>query len=74
MVSTRVGGVPEVLPPEMLVLAEPSAEGLLDALGEALDRLPHADAHEQHAAVSRMYSWPSVAQRTERVYLSVLDG
>ena len=72
--STRVGGVPEVLPPEMLVLAEPCAEGLLDALGDALKRLPGADPRGQHAAVRSMYSWPSVAQRTERVYLAVVDG
>ncbi|KXZ46226.1 hypothetical protein GPECTOR_46g295 [Gonium pectorale] len=29
VVSTAVGGVPEVLPPDLIVLAEPSAEGLL---------------------------------------------
>ena len=29
VVSTKVGGVPEVLPPEMIFLAEPSVKGIL---------------------------------------------
>ena len=74
MVSTRVGGVPEVLPADMLLLAEPSPEGLVGAVGAALLRVAAggADPWEQHAAVRSMYSWQSIAQRTERVYRSVL--
>jgi hypothetical protein len=29
VVSTKVGGVPEVLPPEMIFLAEPNVKGKL---------------------------------------------
>ncbi len=36
VVSTAVGGVPEVLPPDMLLLADPSPEGLVAAVGRAL--------------------------------------
>lgn len=70
VVSTHVGGVPEVLPPEMLVLAEPSPQGVLDAMDVAVQRVRDspADALEQHQAVTRMYSWEAVARRTERVY------
>ena len=42
VVSTRVGGVPEVLPPDMLLLCEPRAEALLDALEAALRRVAAA--------------------------------
>ncbi len=74
MVSTRVGGVPEVLPPDMLLLAEPSPEGLIEAVGQALDRVAAGgrDAWAQHAAVRDMYSWQSIAARTEAVYRAVL--
>ena len=74
MVSTRVGGVPEVLPADMLLLAEPSPEGLVGAVGGALLRVGAggADPWEQHSAVRSMYSWQSIAQRTEHVYRGVL--
>lgn len=34
----QVGGVPEVLPPHMLLLADPSPSALLKAVEEALPR------------------------------------
>jgi phosphatidylinositol glycan class A protein len=70
VVSTAVGGVPEVLPPGVLELAEPSAAGLVAATGAALARVRAGgvDAAAQHAAVAAMYSWRDVAARTERVY------
>ena len=68
VISTRVGGVPEVLPEEMIVLAEPSCTGLEAAVEEALTRLPHSDPLEQHERVKGMYSWLDVAQRTAKVY------
>lgn len=71
VVSTRVGGVPEVLPDHMLLLAEPSPTGILDALDDALGMVPErraADALRQHDAVGKMYNWTKVAERTERVY------
>ncbi|KAF5839094.1 hypothetical protein DUNSADRAFT_1639 [Dunaliella salina] len=68
IVSTRVGGVPEVLPPDMVELAEPSAEGLCAALRQALKRLGDVEPFKQHARVASMYSWPDVAKRTTAVY------
>ncbi|KAL4457771.1 hypothetical protein ABPG75_012636 [Micractinium tetrahymenae] len=76
VVSTRVGGVPEVLPDDMLLLADPSPEGLVEAVGEAVQRVETGgrDAWAQHAAVRDMYSWQAITQRTERVYWAVLRG
>eukprot|EP00887_Chlorella_sp_A99_P005311 scaffold1.g5311.t1 len=74
VVSTRVGGVPEVLPEEMLVLADPSPAGLVEAVEQALLRVASVDPIQQHAAVRRMYSWGGIAQRTERVYRRVLGS
>lgn len=74
VVSTRVGGVPEVLPDDMLLLAEPSPEGVVHAMGEAVRRVQagRRDVWAQHAAVRDMYSWQAIAQRTECVYQAVL--
>lgn len=74
VVSTRVGGVPEVLPQDMLLLADPSPDGLVEAVGQALQRVAAGgrDTWRQHAAVRDMYSWQAIAQRTEHVYWRVL--
>lgn len=85
IVSTSVGGVPEVLPSDMMILADASADGIVRALNKALRRRQsHADgddevmhryrkAQEQHAAVTDMYSWSVVARRTERVYHDAMN-
>ncbi|KAJ9530078.1 hypothetical protein QJQ45_023357 [Haematococcus lacustris] len=52
VVSTRVGGVPEVLPPDMMELAEPSAGGLCQAIDRALQRVLMAQPEEQHRRCS----------------------
>ena len=56
-VSTRVGGVPEVLPPSMMLLAEPEAEAMVAAIGEALQRLPAVEPWAMHEWV-RGRRWP----------------
>ena len=68
-VSTRVGGVPEVLPsPELLLLAEPEPNSICKALDAAIARVPTTSPWDIHDNVRRMYAWPWVAERTERVY------
>ncbi|CAL1137393.1 unnamed protein product, partial [Cladocopium goreaui] len=69
VVSTNVGGVPEVLPPHMTRLAAPRVDAVVEALEDALLCLPPAEAAERfHAEVKEMYSWQDVAHRTEAVY------
>ncbi|XP_052761075.1 phosphatidylinositol N-acetylglucosaminyltransferase subunit A-like [Mya arenaria] len=71
VVSTRVGGVPEVLPPEMIKLAEPSVSDLLDKLEEAILNHRHGNIlppFEANRKIADMYTWPNVARRTEQVY------
>ncbi|KAK9817977.1 hypothetical protein WJX72_005225 [[Myrmecia] bisecta] len=68
VVSTSVGGVPEVLPAHMIELAEPTPSSIIEALEAAIQKLPQRDPWKQHAEVQAMYSWPQIAQRTERVY------
>ncbi|KAM7437308.1 hypothetical protein ABFA07_013012 [Porites harrisoni] len=71
VVSTRVGGVPEVLPSDMIKMAEPSVKSLLMALESAVqnardNRVVPAD--EAHERIRTMYTWQNVARRTELVY------
>ena len=71
VVATKVGGVPEVLPPDMIVFAEANASDLVRAVEQTLPRIPGMD-HQRiqsfHERVKAMYSWENVAERTEKVY------
>lgn len=71
VVSTNVGGVPEVLPPEFVWLTEPTVNGLLEGLEQAL--LDHVagkvtNPKMAHKILSKMYQWKDIATRTEKVY------
>lgn len=75
VVSTNVGGLPEVLPPKLIKLTEPSVDGLLGGAQLALNDLManrFVSSMEAHKIIERSYSWQDVAKQTEKVYLSVL--
>lgn len=74
VVSTNVGGLPEVLPPKLIKLTEPSVDGLLGGAQLALNDLMAnrlVSSMEAHKIIERSYSWQDVAKQTEKVYLSV---
>jgi phosphatidylinositol N-acetylglucosaminyltransferase subunit A len=68
VVSTKVGGVPEVLPPSMIKFAEPTVEALYEALVEAISISRRIVPFELHERIRSMYHWSDVARRTESVY------
>lgn len=70
VVSTRVGGVPEVLPENMVSFASPDEDDLLRALAEAINIVSSGKHNrwEAHARVREMYTWENVASRTAQVY------
>jgi phosphatidylinositol glycan class A protein len=73
VVSTNVGGVPEVLPKHLIRLADPRADSLSEALSDVIQNMaPLSDPHAIHAQVREMYSWHKVALRTEKVYQAAL--
>ena len=72
VVSTDVGGIPEVLPPDMRFLAPPEPEKLLIQLEKAVQNAKSIPYKEFHARVKGLYNWRTVAERTERVYESVI--
>ncbi|XP_052198883.1 phosphatidylinositol N-acetylglucosaminyltransferase subunit A-like isoform X3 [Diospyros lotus] len=67
-VSTRVGGVPEVLPEDMIVLAKPDPVDMVQAIQKAISMLPEIDPQNMHLRMKKLYSWHDVAKRTEIVY------
>ncbi|KAJ1950504.1 Phosphatidylinositol N-acetylglucosaminyltransferase GPI3 subunit [Linderina pennispora] len=79
VVSTRVGGVPEVLPRHMITFAIPEEDEIVEALMHAIDRVDDRPNHPElsprrfHAQVKKMYSWYDVAERTEKVYYQIAD-
>ncbi|CAB09127.1 pig-A, phosphatidylinositol N-acetylglucosaminyltransferase subunit Gpi3 [Schizosaccharomyces pombe] len=73
VISTKVGGVPEVLPSHMTRFARPEEDDLADTLSSVItDYLDHKIKTETfHEEVKQMYSWIDVAERTEKVYDSI---
>eukprot|EP00730_Choanoeca_flexa_P001477 TRINITY_DN10651_c0_g1_i1.p1 TRINITY_DN10651_c0_g1~~TRINITY_DN10651_c0_g1_i1.p1 ORF type:complete len:404 (+),score=72.57 TRINITY_DN10651_c0_g1_i1:22-1233(+) len=67
-VSTNVGGVPEILPSDMLILAEPDAHDIAQHTLQALDACMQVDRTDYHRRVTSYYSWSDVACRTLDVY------
>lgn len=72
-VSTRVGGVPEVLPDDMIVLAEPDPTDMVQAIKKAISILPMIDPQDMHNRMKKLYDWHDVAKRTEIVYDRALN-
>lgn len=71
VVSTRVGGIPEVLPPDLITMATPTVADLVVAVEEAIERHRCGAAmspHLMHSRIRNIYKWQDVAQRTEKVY------
>jgi phosphatidylinositol glycan class A protein len=73
VVSTNVGGVSEVLPPEMIHHADPNVDSLVESLSCAISgKIDSTDPFEFHRRVSQMYSWQRVAGETVTVYDRVI--
>lgn len=80
VVSTRVGGIPEVLPSNLIILTEPNIESVLNGVMLAIRRvLNNRESQnvlcpfECNDTVARLYNWDNVTQRTEKVYRRVLN-
>jgi phosphatidylinositol glycan class A protein len=84
VVSTKVGGIPEVLPDEMILFSNPDEEGivclsdridLIASLAAAIEKVENGevDSLRIHEIVKTMYDWSDVAARTEKVYRKMLQ-
>nr|CAG4645493.1 EOG090X0515 [Lynceus sp. MCZ IZ 141354] len=76
IVSTRVGGIPEVLPPDLIYLAEPDVTSIINALKEAInDRINgrFLPPNLIHKRIKEIYDWRKITQRTMNVYNHVYN-
>jgi phosphatidylinositol N-acetylglucosaminyltransferase subunit A len=85
IVSTKVGGVPEVLPESLnVILAQPDVTSLIAALEMTIERIKRyrngistkeeiTCPFKTNQIVSKLYNWTDVAIRTEKIYAKVLD-
>ncbi|KAK8484708.1 hypothetical protein V6N13_094333 [Hibiscus sabdariffa] len=58
----------QVLPDDMIVLAEPDPSDMVHAIRKAISILPNIDPQVMHDRMKRLYNWNDVAERTEIVY------
>ena len=72
VVSTNVGGVPEVLPEDLVFLSDPQVSSLVRNLKEAIVKQADFDPFRAHERIKQMYSWSRVATETVEVYRQVL--
>lgn len=76
VVSTRVGGVPEILPKDLISFANPDADDIFRAISEAIQIVSAGqhDPYRAHERIKRFYDWGQVATRTEAVYDGVIKS
>ncbi|KAF8636358.1 hypothetical protein AX16_011009 [Volvariella volvacea WC 439] len=76
VVSTRVGGVPEILPEDMISFANPDEDDVFRAISEAVEIVKQGkhDPIKAHERIKTFYSWEDVACRTEKVYEAVMKS
>ncbi|KAL6944914.1 hypothetical protein ACO0QE_002356 [Hanseniaspora vineae] len=74
IVSTMVGGIPEVLPQHMTIFSkETSVACLAEATKRAIDLIRNGyDTSNFHKEIASMYHWTAVAQKTANVYTKVI--
>lgn len=76
IVTTRVGGIPEVLPEHMTVYASQTSVSSLRQAAESaiqLVRQGRVNTAKFHEEIKSMYTWKDVALRTERVYHDIFS-
>jgi phosphatidylinositol N-acetylglucosaminyltransferase subunit A len=87
VVSTNVGGIPEVLPNDLILLSNPNIQEMTQQLESAIstqqvslsdsaDTLSndlHSDPWKTHTRIAQMYSWQFVAIETIKMYQHITD-
>lgn len=73
VVTTRVGGIPEVLPNDMTIFANPAVDSLVESTLRAIKLIEEkrVNTFKFHDEVKNMYDWSDVAIRTQNVYDSI---
>lgn len=68
VISTNVGGIPEVLPDDYITLCKPTVECISYAIIDFMNTNHYIDKHARHKKISEIYSWKNIAKRTLKMY------
>lgn len=66
--SNDVGGVKEVLPPDMILLTEPSPSSILLKMEKAIAMAGDYPKMDYYKRIEKLYSWRAVSERTIKAY------
>ncbi|CAG9835468.1 unnamed protein product [Diabrotica balteata] len=75
VVSTRVGGIPEVLPDSLIYLTNATVPSLMKGMEDAINDLKAQKVvcpYECNITVRKFYNWKDISSRTEIVYQKVI--
>lgn len=73
VVTTDVGGTPEILPEDLLYLAKPTIPSLNKMLEKAIADVHKISPSENHERIRKFYDWRDVSARVEKIYYEVLE-
>lgn len=76
VVSTKVGGIPEVLPERYMYFVQPDVDSIEAGLVEAIEDVVagrRPTKTECHEFVRAAYNWKDIAERTEVVYDRIMS-
>lgn len=69
VISTNVGGINEILPPWAISLCPPTAEGLIDAIVDAIENKKYQrDPKKTIEVIQKSYDWNLVSKATAELY------
>lgn len=75
VVSTRVGGIPEVLPDSLIYLTDATVPSLMKGMEDAINDLKLGNVmcpYQCNMMVRKYYNWENISSRTEIVYQKVI--
>ncbi|XP_057669526.1 phosphatidylinositol N-acetylglucosaminyltransferase subunit A isoform X1 [Diorhabda carinulata] len=76
VVSTRVGGIPEVLPDSLIYLTDATVPSLMKGMEDAIIDLKLGNVmcpYQCNIMVRKYYNWENISSRTEIVYDKVIQ-
>ena len=73
VVSTDVGGIPEILPSDQMTLCKPESQDMLTKLSKVIDEKTYLGASKSRDYIKESYDWFYVAEKTVEIYDRVVE-
>ena len=72
VVTTNVGGTPEILPNDLMYLADPNIKSFYQAVCKAIKNYQSISPSENHERVMKYYNWKDISARIEKIYYDLI--